>query len=292
MAAPAQPTGPTEDESLPPPGLRTFLSLVLFIQLFLVFAAVLGNLPQRSELMARIVSIPGISEYLTTLHLDTAFQFPLADERDSQVLLALDVPKPPADAKPNPDADEGTEDNPAVREVRPDKTADLQTVPLVPGKIWPGIRQQRYLALGRILSDRSETSDHATTLAAALADGLRREKGIKPPANKNDRHFFVCRQIMPQPIADFAEIPPADRDNPLAPRWLVNTYVRLIVPGDDAWTVTTPVAAFESTSARKQPVHIGPGSKLNPAGKPQKPKPDAPKSDAPKTDAKPPEEKP
>ncbi|MCE9552677.1 MAG: hypothetical protein K8T91_04770 [Planctomycetes bacterium] len=227
--------------TLPPWGLRTTISFLLFIHLFMLGAAVLGSLSTSSPLMDRLVSITGIHQYLRLLHLNTAFQYSLADERDHRVVIAVDVP---TDLKPARPASEGVAEN----VLTPAQASQYTLLPLMPDNTSPGIRRRRYLKLGQLLSQANEDSTLETFLAAALANGLLGEKQLAPPTtlDKTKQNHLLCLEVMPQTMAGFDELPEADRDM-TAPRWQNTVFDGLVYPSGDHWGVTSRVNRSEAS---------------------------------------------
>ena len=232
---------PATEFTLPPWGVRTTISFLLFIHLFMLGAAVLGSLSTSSPLMDRLVSINGINQYLRLLHLNTAFQYSLADERDHRVVVALDVP---ADLKPARPASEGAAEN----VLTPAQVSQYTLLPLMPENATPGIRRRRYLKLGQLLSRANEDSTLETFLAAALANGLLNEKQIAPPQtlDKTKQNHLLCLELQPQTMDGLDQLPEADRDM-ASPRWQSTVFDGLVYPSGDQWSVTSRVNRSEAS---------------------------------------------
>lgn len=70
-------TSKVDDDSLPPEGIRTVLSLVLFLHLFALFIAVASNARPVSALRAQLGTVPGVKPYLQTLMMDLSYTYHL-----------------------------------------------------------------------------------------------------------------------------------------------------------------------------------------------------------------------
>lgn len=228
--SPLPPIQPT----LPPWGVRTTISFLLFIHLFMLGAGVLGSLSTSSPLMDKLVSIKGINQYLRFFHLNTAFQFSLADERDHRVVIAIDVP---ADLKPARPAGEE-----AVNRLTPSQASQYSLLPLMPEDIGLGIRRRRYLKLGQLLSQANEDSTLETFLSESLANALLHEKQLVPPAtlDKSKQHHLLCLELQPQAMDGLDQLPEAER-NMASPRWQSTVFDGLVYPSGDRWSVTNRV---------------------------------------------------
>jgi hypothetical protein len=230
---------------LPAAGVRTLITFLLFVHFFMVAAAVLGNLDTTSPLMRALINIRGIKQYLGLLHLNTAFQFPLADERDHRVLLALDVP---ADlTAPGAAADSDTPPR-----MTPAQIEQYKLVQLTPENVFPGIRRRRYLKLGQVMSQIDQDASLAF-LSVAMANALLQEQGLLPPAepDKTKRNHLLCLQYFPPAQDGFEQLPEAERKL-TAPRWQSTVYDGWVYPAGDKWSVTERVRRSEASGAAPQ----------------------------------------
>lgn len=249
---------PASTPALPSQAVRTTISLLLFVHFFMLGGALLGNLSVTSNLMRKLVRVPGIHEYLSLLHLDTAFQYTLADERDHRVMVVLDVP---ADIK-SPAAANQEE---AANRLSPAQIAEHKSYALMPESAGPGIRRRRYLKLGQLLSQANEDSTLETYLAVALANGLLKEQEHPLPekADPAFQNHIVCLEFAPQPL-DIAQVPDAQRGL-TAPRWQASAFDGIVYPSGDKWGVTSRVARSEASgSSPRRPV-LPPQGKSAPA---------------------------
>ena len=234
---------------LPSSGVRTAISFLLFVHLFLLGGAVLGNLNIRSPLMAKLVSTPGIRQYLSILNLNTAFQFALTDEGDHQVLIALDVPQ---NSKP------AASDSEAEPRMTPAQLNAYKKVELMPQPVSPGIRKRRYLKLGQLLAQGSDET--VSFLAVALANGLLNEIQINPPATPQNQgekqeHHLICFDQVLIPLLPSGSDPAELR---------VTAFDRTVYPAGKSWGVTQPVNRSEASGAAG-------GAARRPAMRPQGP---------------------
>jgi len=250
-------SGPaTQSTALPLPaaGVRTLITFLLFVHFFMVGAAVLGNLDTTSPLMRGLINIKGIKQYLGLLHLNTAFQFPLADERDHRVVLALDVP---ADVQsPNPSADSD-----APLRLTPAQVQQYNLLQLTPEHVSPGIRQRRYLKLGQVMSQVDQDPSLAF-LSEALANALLAQQNLAPPAtvDKTRQNHLICLEFVPPPM-DLEQVPESERGL-TAPRWQSTVYDGWVYPSGDKWSVTGRVNRAEASG---QAPRIRPPAQTPPA---------------------------
>lgn len=260
MSPVASKSPPSPVAALPPWGVRTTISFLLFIHFFMVGGAVLGSLSTRSQLMTNLVNIQGINKYLRLLHLNTAFQYSLADERDHRVAIALDVP---ADVKPVRPAGEVAAEN----LLTPAQLGQYTLLPLMPENVTPGIRRRRYLKLGQLLSQANEDATLETFLAAALANGLLNEKQLAPPAtlDKTRQNHLLCLEIQPQSMDGLEQLPEGERDL-AAPRWQTTVFDGLVYPSGTHWSVTNRVNRSEASgTAPRGPAGRPPANNNQPA---------------------------
>jgi len=243
---------------LPAAGVRTLITFLLFVHFFMIGAAVLGNLDTTSPLMRALINIRGIKQYLGLLHLNTAFQFTLADERDHRVLVALDVPSDltaPGAAQNN--------DSDAPPRLTPAQVQSYKLIQLTPAKVSPGIRQRRYLKLGQVMSQIDQDPSLAF-LSVAMANALLREQDVVPPAepDKTRRSHLLCLQFMPPAMDGLDQVPEAERQL-TAPRWQSTVYDGWVYPAGDRWSVTERVRRSEASGMAPQrirpPVKNPPG---------------------------------
>src|SRR5688572_16252209 len=94
MSAPAA-SEIRDDAPLPPQGLRTALSLLLFLHLFALFVAVFSGSPS-SELLTGLRRAPGVRHYLQLLDMDFSYRYHLmlVDDLDMDFIIEADLDTP------------------------------------------------------------------------------------------------------------------------------------------------------------------------------------------------------
>lgn len=103
----ADSTSSREMPHLPPEWVRTVLSLLIFIHLFTLGAALLGRLPVASELSRRLANVPFLAPYRQALFMDLPYSFALtrADtvDIDHTIEAVVELPEGPAQVLVMPD---------------------------------------------------------------------------------------------------------------------------------------------------------------------------------------------
>lgn len=173
-------------------GVRTTISLLLFIHFFFILAAVAASFapvsPLRAEFGRRF-----FRAYPETLYQDLAYNFHLtyAELDDTDHALVLDLP-----------ATEGQAE--AVQVVLPE-----------PG-LQPGIRRRRYQMLAYYLTQSSENDEIGALLPRAVGSRVMNERGVEQVTLRARAHLL-------QDIEDVTSDDPS-RNDPRAERYLRDQY--------------------------------------------------------------------
>ena len=217
----------SENADGPSPGVRTAISLLLFIHLFAIFAAISANFGARSGLRQDL-RITLIEPYLQALFLDTAYDYGMiynmTDDWDHTCQIVL-----------NPASDfTGTAE----------QMANLEVIEMMPEAAWPAMRRRRYLALSYRVTVLEDETDREAALIAALANGMLSKHEITEGA-----HGFRCLTQEPQPMV-LDDIEPEIRD-PNHIGWFSTVYHADVVRANDHWAPVKRGGLGEMTQARR-----------------------------------------
>jgi len=118
----------TTVDELPPQGLRTFLSFVIFLHLFALFVAFGASNDRTSGLLRQLRQVPLVSAYLRTLNMDLSYGFHLTRASEFDIDYQLEVELDRADG-------------------------ESETVILPESGMWPGQRRRRYQRLAGVVAE-------------------------------------------------------------------------------------------------------------------------------------------
>lgn len=163
-------------DPLPSEGLRTVLSLLLVVHLFILFVAVASNFLPASPIRRQLREVPLVQPYLRGLHMDLAYNYHLTygNPADFDYRLLIDL----------------------------DPATGADPIELPPPGLQPRIRRQRYYQLTRSMAGFLEDDVMEGIVPRAVAAGLLAEHGVEsgshrlrlqynqPPAPPNAGGFF------------------------------------------------------------------------------------------------------
>jgi len=225
------PTDPTADPTarsstaVPPEGLRTLLSFLLFLHLFALSVAVAANARPVSRLRNALLQIPGIRSYLDLLNMDLAYNFHLthATELDTDHFVEIEL-------------DWHGQSDPTARRL---------TLP-EPG-MRPGMRARRFRNLARVMATVVGEDDVESLLPYAVARGLLASHGIE-----QGHHRFRCRRHFLLQMDDVRSIDPAIHD-PFQPNRYGTAYQADLIVSRGALSMIKAAAAAETAPAERKP---------------------------------------
>jgi hypothetical protein len=175
--------------TLPTPGIRTVISYLLFIHLFLLAMAVVGHLPPTSPLRTQLGEIPGLRHYPELLAMNSGYNFHLT--------YGL------------------AEDTPTFLEVIPPASTTAEPLLFSPQAVSPAFRRAHYRNLLLEASIRADQRRSEGLLPRKIADYLLRERGLA--ANDTDLYRVRLSHRGLLPPQRVLSIDPAEND-PLSDR--------------------------------------------------------------------------
>ena len=208
---------------LPPQGVRTFLTFLIFLHLFSLMVAVLSQTGTVSGFQDALFTRTGIGYYLNLLGMDFGYDFHLTHNMrgdfDHVCDVVLDTPK----------GFRGDDE-----EI---DSQNLKTIQLIPDNAWLGVRRQRYLKLGLPIYITAE-DDIASDIVRSYVTGALAQNGVE-----GGKHQFRCRTIAPRGWGSNQKgIDPHD------PRFYVNDYLADVVStGPGEWSLVKLVSEGEAT---------------------------------------------
>jgi hypothetical protein len=241
---PAPTASDAEDASagLPSAGVRTTISFLLFVHLFLLAVGIWGNFGVRTErdVTDEHGSIAAIHGYLSFFNMDKAYNYPLvtgmSDDWDHEVVVALDVPQ----------TFEGT----------PEELKHGKTIPFTPRHVWPGIRRRRYQMLGLQIAELAADPDSEPELRVpkVLTEGMLHEfsQPTTSTSQGSTRHRFICQAIQTRDLYR-DENAPSEPSDPYDPKWITNVIQADVIPAIGAastepqWLLIKVVGRGEAT---------------------------------------------
>jgi hypothetical protein len=183
---------PAKERSHPSPGLRSFVSFLVFVHLFCVFWALSAN-NEPSRLQSRLMTV--LRPYTQLISLDpnfTRYQLTYGIPRHDDHVIEVDIP-----------AAEGGSPETLV----------------LPDAGWRGgARRMRYRAMAYVVAFTAEegNADAAAEMARAIGGHVMAERKI-------DRVVVRCRRHQSIPF-DPAENPVAGATDPADPRYFATVY--------------------------------------------------------------------
>ncbi|MFV2069455.1 MAG: hypothetical protein ACC645_21025 [Pirellulales bacterium] len=216
---------PQSSVTLPPEGLRTLVSFLLFFHLFALSVAVAANARPVSRLRNSLLQIPGVRAYLDLLNMDLAYNFHLthATELDTDHFVEIELDW------------NGKTDPKARRIVLPE-----------PG-MRPGIRKRRFRNLARVMAAVVGEDDVESLLPHAVARGLLASNGID-----QGHHRFRCRRHFLLQAKDVQSIDPAAHDPFHSSRYGTAYEADLIVSQGEL-SIIKAAGAAETAPAERKP---------------------------------------
>ena len=165
---------PAEDDCgrLPSEGVRTGLSLLLVVHLFVLFVAIASNFRPVSPLRAQLREVPLVRSYLQALHMDLAYNYHLtyAGPSDFDYRLIVDL----------------------------DPALEAESLVLPDPQMNP-LRRQRFYQLTRTMSQFLEDDAREGILPESVAAGLLAQLGVT-----SGTHRLRLQYNQPPPPPDSA----------------------------------------------------------------------------------------
>lgn len=209
--------------TLPSPGVRTFISFLLFFHLFALFVAIAGNVP-ASRLLRRLRIIPRV--YLQALDMDLSYRFDLTQGQadDRGWLAEVEI------------GHRGTDKSWIVDEI----------VPVPANALPPGLRRQRFYNLVKSLRIREAApptqdplkKEWQDVLAESIGKRLMVEHGVDE----------VKFRLKAHELLEIDEVR-AGADPNETRRF--ETIYQVIVKKDASGVIPDGVAAFETAPTAK-----------------------------------------
>lgn len=212
---------------LPPQGVRTFLTFLIFLHLFALAVTISYQTGASSGFQVALFERTGVRNYVRLLAMNLGYDFhltrDLGGDFDQVCDVVLDTPK----GFRGDDEDIGRQ--------------QLKTIDLMPEDMWPGARRRRYLMLGNSVFREAGNDDFASNLPQRLTTGLLVNHGIT-----EGKHQFRCRVIRPRGWGASQR-----DDDPRDPRYYVDVYrADIVSTGDGEWSLVKVVGENEATQLR------------------------------------------
>lgn len=219
------------DVPLPSQGVRTIVTLLLFVHLSALAIAVLVNFgTYRSALRNQLGEVPGIRSYLHGMHMDTAYNYQfvlgLQEDWDHTCEILLETP-------------EGFQG-------QADEIAALESLPLIPEGTWLGMRRRRYLMLGLHTALNLGDDGRESLLPTALANGMLHRHGVTDGV-----HRFRCRNLMPLTMNNMSSADSEQRD-PYNPQLYADVYQADLLPSRNGWNPSKVESLGQMTQLRRE----------------------------------------
>ncbi len=234
----SQPTDDDQDKfqqecpGAPSPGVRTVISLLLFVHLFALGAAIAGNFGAQSGLRRKLhEDVPLIRPYLRILNMDRSFAnestmiYNTSEDFDHFVDILLNTPLSFGNTR--------------------EEIAKLEKIDLMPTDAWPGVRRHRYWMLAMNLAMLEPDEARGSVLPQALASGMLRAHNIK-----EGTHRFRCRAQQAMSMSDYRAEDPALRD-PNNPNYFFSAYEASLTESGGKWNLIKQESRGEMTQGRR-----------------------------------------
>ncbi len=224
---------PTDSAEEPTQGVRTAISLLLFLHLAVLAVGVASNTLPLSGLRNKLGDVP-VRPYLAVLNMDLGYNYHLTPdfERDANDPFALYHYVEDVEVELNWQG----QPNPEVRRI------------VIPAAdTWPGIRRRRYRNLARFIGAQIGDEDFEGVLPHVVAGSLLAEQGVTEGTHRvrSRRQFLVERERA-------GSIDPADSD-PRHPSRFTTAYEANLVFFQGTLSLIKVVDAGQAAPVRKGP---------------------------------------
>lgn len=232
------PSEPNNETTLAPAGhpaqgVRTAVSLLLFLHLAALVIGVACNALPLSGLRNKLGDVP-MRAYLAMLHMDLAYTYQLTPQfepdRNDPFLLYHYI-----------------EDVELELNWQRQTNPEARRIMLPAADTWPGIRRQRYRNLAHVIGGQIGDEDIEGVLPLAVAGALLADQGIS-----EGTHRFRCRRQFLVDRHQAHSIDPADSDPGHTSR-RTNVYEADLVFYEGTLSLVKAVAAGQAAPVQKEP---------------------------------------